>query len=107
MHHGYGNLEKAINYVDSSDREEFRKFVKSKNMFNPHIMFISKPHILNKWFNTMFQWLERCENEFGFETLKGYDTTRLYAYLSERYLSFWFNKYTKCFENPWVFIDNN
>ena len=107
MHHGYGNLEKAINYLDSSDREEFRKFVKSKNIFNPHIMFISKPHILNKWFNTMFQWLERCENEFGFENLKGYDTTRLYAYLSERYLSFWFKKYTKCFENPWVFIDNN
>ena len=55
----------------------------------------------------MYQWLERCENEFGFENLKGYDTTRLYAYLSERYLSFWFKKYTKCFENPWVFIDNN
>ena len=29
------------------------------------------------------------------ENLKGYDQTRLYAYLSERYLSFWFKKYSK------------
>ena len=35
-----------------------------------------------------FPWLEECEKIFGFDKLKGYDTTRLYAYLSERYLSF-------------------
>ena len=30
---------------------------------------------------------------FKFEDLKGYDTTRLYAYLAERYLSFGLKKY--------------
>ena len=46
-----------------------------------------------------------CENIFGFEKLKGYDTGRIYAYLSERYLSFWFKKYTKYKEQPWIFLD--
>ena len=46
-----------------------------------------------------------CEKIFGFDRLKGYDTTRLYAYLSERYLSFWFKKYTKFKAHPWVFLD--
>ena len=64
-----------------------------------------KPHILDKWFNSLFPWLERCEQVFGFNELKGYDTQRLYAYLAERYLSFWFKKYTKFKTNPWTFID--
>ena len=41
----------------------------------------------------------------AFENLKGYDTERLYAYLAERYLSFWFKKYTKYKEQPWVFVE--
>ena len=61
--------------------------------------------IVKKWFNTLFPWLERCESVFGFDDLKGYDTTRLYAYLAERYLSFWFKKYTFFKEQPWVLID--
>ena len=64
-------------------------------------MFISKPYVAQKWFETLFPWLERCENIFGFKNLKDYDTTRLYAYLAERYLSFWFKKYTKYLECPY------
>jgi hypothetical protein len=30
----------------------------------------------------------------------------LYAYLAERYLSFWFKKYTVYKEHPWVFIEH-
>ena len=106
MHHGYGNLDKAINLLDVSDSEEFRNFVHTENSFNPHIMFISKSEIANVWFKKLFIWLERCENVFGFKKLSGYDTSRLYAYLAERYLSFWFKKYTAYKEQPWVFIDN-
>ena len=106
MHHGYGNLNKAINLLDVSDSEEFRNFVRTENSFNPHIMFISKSDIANVWFQKLFIWLERCENVFGFKKLSGYDTSRLYAYLAERYLSFWFKKYTAYKEQPWVFIDN-
>ena len=53
---------------------------------------------MNRWFSVLFPWLFRCENVFGFKKLKGYDTQRLYAYLAERYLSFWFNKIYKSFK---------
>ena len=105
MHHGYGNLSKAIKKLDNKDRDEFEKFVVNKSSYNPHIMFIARKTVLEKWFTTVFSWLERCEEEFGFVSLKGYDTERLYAYLAERYLSFWFTKYTSYREHPWAFID--
>tara|TARA_Y100000294_G_scaffold105950_1_gene98415 strand:+ start:197 stop:994 length:798 start_codon:yes stop_codon:yes gene_type:complete len=105
MHHGYGNLNRAINILSEDDREDFRTYVKTKNVFNPHIMFISKREVIDKWFKSLFPWLERCEKEFGFNELQGYDKTRLYAYLAERYLSFWFKKYTKYIEQPWVTIE--
>jgi hypothetical protein len=100
MHHGYGNLDLAINVMEDPDRKEFRDFVDNSVLFNPHIMFIAKPMIANQWFSKLFPWLFRCEKIFGFNNLKGYDTQRLYAYLAERYLSFWFKKYTKFIEWP-------
>ena len=102
MHHGYGNLDKAINLMDSNDKNEFKNFVNTSNFFNPHLMFISKPSVANLWFSNLFPWLFRCEKEFSSGSLSGYDTTRLYAYLAERYLSFWFRKYTNFIEWPVV-----
>ena len=49
---------------------------------------ISKKKILKEWFESLFKWLSSCEKIFGFDELHGYDKGRLYAYLSERYLSF-------------------
>ena len=76
-----------------------------KTSFNPHIMFISKKKILRAWFRDVFQWLFKCEKVFGLKDLKGYDQERLYAYLAERYLSFWFKKYTKYLEWHWTFFE--
>ena len=106
MHHGYGNLDKAISVLNNDDRNEFNLYVNNRKEYNPHLMFIARPQVLDKWFSTLFTWLENCENIFGFENLKGYDTTRIYAYLAERYQSFWFKKYCKYKTNAWVFIDN-
>ena len=105
MHHGYKVLDKAINKLNKKDRKPFRKFVNENTSFNPHIMFISKKKIINKWFNDLFKWLFKCEKIFGFSKLKGYDQERLYAYLAERYLSFWFRKYTKHLEWYWTFYE--
>jgi len=102
MHHGHGNMEKAINLLDDDDRDEFRSYVENQICFNPHIMFIAKVYIANQWFSKLFPWLFRCEKIFGFENLKGYDSQRLYAYLAERYLSFWFKKYSKYIEWPYI-----
>ena len=105
MHHGYGILDKAINVMNINDREEFRNFVNTRVKFSPHIMFISKKKITNRWFESLFEWLTNCEKIFGFENLHGYDQNRLYAYLSERYLPFWFEKYSKTTFCPWIFFD--
>jgi len=105
MHHGHGILEDSIRFLKTQDREEFREYVNNNRKFNPHIMFISKKHILNKWFIDLFDWLFKCEKFFGLSNLKGYDQERLYAYLAERYLSFWFKKYTKYLEWHWSFYD--
>ncbi len=106
LHHGNGNLEKAINLLQNSDKDDFYNYVSLKTFYNPHIMFIAKPYILQKWFSTLFPWLERCEKIFGFKNLSGYETTRIYAYLAERYLSYWFKKYTKSLEWPWSVYEN-
>ena len=105
MHHGFGNLDKAIDLLDDNQREQFRKFVNTSTSFNPHIMFIAKPKVLNEWFNNLFSWLFKCENIFKFNDLKGYDTKRLYAYLAERYLSFWFKTNTNYKIWPWKFVE--
>ena len=107
MHHGYGNLNKAINLINDEDRADFLNYSNKSTSYNPHIMFITKPKIADKWFNTLFPWLLRCEQEFGFKDLHGYDTQRLYAYLAERYLSFWFNKHTNTITWPWKFFDTS
>ena len=59
---------------------------------------------MNEWFKNVFDWLFKCENLFGFKDLFGYET-RLYGYLAERYLSYWFNKYTNPIEWEWIFVD--
>ena len=105
MHHGYRNLEKAISVMNDKDRLGFLDYVENNVSYNPHIMVISKKKILNKWFSSLFEWLFKCENVHGFDKLKGYDTQRLYAYLGERYLSFWFKKYTIFKENHWRLIE--
>ena len=105
MHHGHDVLSKAISKLNNKDRNQFRKFVNENTSFNPHIMFISKKKIINNWFNDLFNWLFKCEKIFGFSKLKGYDQERLYAYLAERYLSFWFRKYTNYLEWHWAFYE--
>ena len=106
MFHGYGKLDKAIDLLNKNDRENFREYVNKNTFFNPHHMFITKPKIMNEWFKSVFEWLFKCEEVFDFKKLSGYET-RLYGYLAERYLSYWFNKNTKTVEWPWTFVDMN
>jgi hypothetical protein len=103
--HGEGNLKKAINLLDQKDRTDFENFVNMEVSFNPHNMFICKSNkILNNYYDSIFPWLERCEKEFGFE-LDGYGLKRIYGFLAERYMSFWFKKYTNFTTIPIIFKD--
>ncbi len=103
--HGDGNLDLAIDLLDKDNRDGFRDFCNSKTSFNPHNMFICKKKFLKSYYESVFPWLEKCENIFGFSELRGYGMKRIYGFLAERYLSYWFQKNTNVIEYPIFFKD--
>jgi len=104
--HGYNNLNKAIDLLDTDNRNDFNDFVNSNTSFNPHNMFICKSKkILKEYYSTVFPWLERCEKLFGLENLKGFGKIRIYGFLAERFMSYWFQKNTKVKTMPIIFYD--
>ena len=104
--HGENNLNKAINLLDHSNKNDFENFVNTEISFNPQNMFICKSKlILKKYYEDLFPWLEKCEKLFGFENLKGFGKIRIYGFLAERFMSYWFQKNTKCAVIPIIFYD--
>ena len=107
MFHGIKKLDKAIDLLPEEDREEFRNFTRTQNSFSRGNMFITKSKkIMDDYFSYIFSWLEKCEKIFGFN-LDGYGQVRIYTFLAERFLPFWFKKYTKSIEWPVIFHDIN
>ncbi len=105
MFHGNGNLDKAINLLPVKDKYDFKKFVRKNFSFNQGNMFITKSSkIIDLYFSEVFSWLKKCENIFGFN-LNGYNKIRMYTFLAERFLPYWFKKYTKTLEWPVIYCD--
>ena len=106
MMHGKGNLDKAIEIMDEKEKLDFKNFVNTEVSFNPQNMFICKnKEILNSYYDSLFPWLLNCEKIFGFKDLKGFGLQRIYGFLAERYMSYWFKKYTKHRTLPMHFKD--
>ena len=104
--HGRNNLDKAIDLLNVENKEDFRKFVNTEVSFNPHNMFICKSKkLLKSYYNEIFPWLKNCEKLFGFDDLKGYGLTRIYGFLAERFMSYWFKKNSNYRELPILFHD--
>ena len=104
--HGENNLNNAISLLDAANQNDFRKFVNTEVSFNPHNMFICKSKKkIKSYYEDLFPWLEKCEKLFGFENLKGFGKKRIYGFLAERFMSYWFNKNTKCITMPIIFYD--
>ncbi len=105
LFHGKGNLDTAIDLLDEENKEDFRNFVETRTSFNPHNMFICKTKILSKYYEIIFPWLKRCENIFETKKLEGYGMKRIYGFLAERFLSYWFLKNYKVKETPIIVKD--
>tara|TARA_B100001057_G_scaffold485414_1_gene565099 strand:+ start:780 stop:1610 length:831 start_codon:yes stop_codon:yes gene_type:complete len=105
LFHGKGNLDIAINCLDEKNRKDFMLFMNNQTNFNPHNMFMCKTKILKNYYDVIFPWLEKCENRFGFENLEGYGLKRIYGFLAERFLSYWFTKNYKVKELPIIVKD--
>ena len=46
-----------------------------------------------------------CDKKFGFDNLNGYGLKRIYGFLAERFLSYWFNKNYRVKELPIIVRD--
>ncbi len=92
LFHGKGNLDSAIELLDHKHKIEFENYMNENTEFNPHNMFICKKEILKDYYEVIFPWLEKCEKKFGFDDLEGYGKKRIYGFLAERFLSYWFNR---------------
>ena len=104
--HGENNLNQAIDSLDQKNQNDFRDFVNTEVSFNPQNMFICKSkNILKNYYEEVFSWLEKCEKLFGFENLKGFGKIRIYGFLAERFMSYWFQKNSKYITMPIIFYD--
>ena len=105
MFHGCGLLDKAINLLPEQDKFDFRKYVEGKNSYNQGNMFICKSKkIMSNYYSSIFEWLFKCEKIFGFN-LHGYSKQRIYGFLAERYLPYWFSKYSNNLIWPVIFYN--
>ena len=105
--HGDGYLDKAISLMDKEERKGFEDFVLNECSFNrENLFFCRSPMIMDNYFKSVFKWLGKCEEVFGFNS-DAYSQKRIYAFLAERYLSFWFQKNTKYLVWPIFFYDTN
>jgi hypothetical protein len=104
--HGENKLSQAIDLLDEENKNDFKNYVNSEVSFSPQNMFICKSKkILKKYYDDVFPWLERCEQLFGFKNLQGYNKVRIYTFLAERFMSYWFKKNTKFTTMPIIFYD--
>ena len=78
------------------------KYGKKAFLNNPKSIF--KKKILEKYYKTVFEWLEKCEKEFGFSN-DTYGKIRVYGFLAERFMPYWFRKNSNYLEWPIVFND--
>ena len=107
MFHGNGYLDKAIKLLPEKDKNNFNQYVRNEVSFNQGNMFIAKSNkIIDLYFTEVFSWLEKCEKSFGFD-LNGYSKIRMYTFLAERFLPYWFKRYTKTLEWPVIYCDIN
>ena len=105
--HGSYFLKEAINLLSEDNRANFSNFLKGYEC-NPYNMFICKnSDILNQFYEEIFPWLFKCEDIFKNKKLAGYDKIRIYGFLAERYMSYWFQKNFKTINWPISFIDTH
>ena len=105
--HGSFFLKKSLNLLSRENKINFEIFLNNYEL-NPYNMFICKnSKILNQFYNEIFPWLFKCEDEFKNINLNGYDKIRIYGFLAERYMPYWFKKNFKTTTCPISFFETN
>ena len=104
--HGSFFLEKSLSFLPVKDYQNFKNFLNGYEL-NPYNMFICKNQkILRQFYDEIFPWLFKCEDEFKGLNLSGYDKKRIYGFLAERFMPYWFKKNFKTTTCKITFFDN-
>lgn len=103
--HERGLLSFAISLLNDYDKKDFEKYCNTRTQLNANNSFICKEKILYNFYPILFDWLFRCESKFKNKSLEGYGLKRIYSFLFERFMPFWFEKYYKTTTCPWIFYD--
>ena len=105
LFHGYNLLKDAADLLDKNEKYSFLEYINNNNSFHPLEMFVSKVELIDKLYNSTFNWINKCEKKFSNLELKGYGMIRLYDFLAERYFSYFFEKYAKIKIWPYKLLD--
>ena len=95
MFHIYDGLNKAAALLKKKDRNDFLKYINTETSYYPFSIFILKKEKFNQMCIDTFNWIFKCEKLFDKNQLHGYGQVKLFAFLAERYFSFWIKKNTK------------
>ena len=107
LFHGSFFLNEAIDLLDVNDQKDFKDYLDNYE-FNPHNLFICKNKlIINEYYKVIFNWLFKCEKKFENLKLDTYGKKRIYGFLAERFMPFWFKKNYKTIDWPYIFFDTN
>jgi hypothetical protein len=107
LNHGEFFLDNAIKLLEPNEQEKFHDYL-NLCQFNPHNLFICKDfNLLNRFYSKIFEWLFKCEDTFKEFDLNTYGKKRIYGFLAERYLPFWFKENSKTLDWPYTYFDTN
>ena len=107
LNHGKFFLDEAIKLLDIDEQNKFNHYLEGHE-FNPHNLFICKNvKLLNSYYTKIFDWLFKCEEIFKNIDLDTYGKKRIYGFLAERYLPFWFKENSKTLDWPYTYFDTS
>ena len=92
--HKNNALENCINFLETNEREKFKEHLNGNKLCGLN-MFITKVHLFKKYCENLFPWLEKSLAYCIKNNLCKDYNTRLPAFLTERYTSYWFSKNPK------------
>ena len=71
-------------------------------------MYISKVKIINRYSSLIFEWFLKCENIINkSNNLPLIKNSRIFQYINERFLDYWFSKYYKVLRWPIIMYNEN
>jgi len=106
--YGKDLIFEIIQYLPTSESYGFLEFLKKRTHLSAHGMYISKVKIINQYSNLIFEWFLRCENIINKNNnLPLIKNSRIFQYINERFLDYWFSKYYKVLRWPMIMYNED